>query len=70
MTKITVTVKPASGRSTKVEVDATGATLAEVLTAAGIAATMKATVNGNAAGPNDHVPAGAKVVLTEKAAGS
>jgi hypothetical protein len=42
-----------------------------VLKAAGIADTeMKATVNGAAAVLTDHVPAGAKVVLTEKVAGS
>lgn len=69
--KITVSVKPVKGRAKDIEVEATGATLAEVLTAAGIAdSTMKATINGNAASSSDHVPAGAKVVLTEKAAGS
>jgi sulfur carrier protein ThiS len=69
--KITVSIKPASGRSRKVELDATGSTLAEVMAAAGIAdSSMKATVNGNAADLTDHVPDGAKVVFTEKAAGS
>lgn len=71
MPKITVSVKPASGKSRKVELEATGATLAEVLAEAGIADTsMKATINGNAANLTDHVPDGAKVVMTEKAAGS
>jgi hypothetical protein len=71
MTKITVSIKPASGRSRNIEVEATGATLAEVLATAGIAdSKMKATINGVAASPSDHVPADAKVVLTEKAAGS
>lgn len=71
MTKIKVTVTPAAGEQKTIEVDATGATLAEVLTAAGITDTkMKATINGNAASSGDHVPAGAEVKLTERAAGS
>jgi hypothetical protein len=71
MAKITVSVKPTSGRARKVEVEVPDPTLAQVLQAAGIAdGTMKATVNGNAAELTDLVPDGAKVVLTEKAAGS
>ncbi len=71
MSKIKVSIQPASGKSRTVEVEATGATLAEVMKAANISDTsMKATINGNAASPTDHVPDGAKVVFTEKAAGS
>ena len=71
MGKITVNIKPASGKSREIEVEATGATLTEVMAAAGINdLSMKATVNGNAANPSDYVPDGATVVLTEKAAGS
>lgn len=71
MTKIKVIVTPAAGDSQTIEVEATGATLAEVLTAAGITdSQMKATINGKAASSGDHVPAGAEVKLTERAAGS
>lgn len=71
MPKITVTVTPASGEPKSVEVEATGATLGEVLKAAGLTdSRMKLTINGNAASSSDHVPDGAKVTLTERPSGS
>lgn len=71
MTNITVTVIPASGEPQTIKVEASGATLAEVLKKAGIAdQRLKATISGAAASLGDHVPDGATVTLTERAAGS
>jgi sulfur carrier protein ThiS len=71
VSKIKVTITPARGKSTTVEVDATHATLAAALKASGHSLSgFNATVNGEPATGNTAVNAKSKVVLTEKAAGS
>lgn len=77
MAKITVQTVPSSGKSTSqdVEVKDSGASLADVVKQTGIqVAKMQVSVDGE---PVDgikphlvHVKAGAKVTITEKAAGS
>ncbi len=71
MGMIKVTIVTASGETREQEVIATGATVAEVRQAAGVAdARMGVLVNGSAARDNDHVPDGATVKFSERAAGS
>ncbi len=71
--KVKITTVPASGASatSEVEVEATGASVADVLKAAGVSdASMNITVGGEPATLKTHVAAGASVTLTEKARGS
>jgi hypothetical protein len=71
--EIKVDVKPTSGKGSSkgVQIDATGASVAEVLKAGGLdAGKMNISVNNEPAQLNTHVGKGDTVTLTEKAAGS
>jgi sulfur carrier protein ThiS len=77
MANVTISVIPASGSPTSqdVEIKESGASLKEVLAASGrTASNMLLSINGepiDASKPHlVHVPAGAKLSLTEKARGS
>lgn len=77
MAKFTVEVVPVSGakRTEEVEMDATGATVGEVLKKAGISPdNMQLSINGEPATTASHLPKGAKVSakieVTERARGS
>jgi len=71
--KVTVKTHPVSGETTSqtVEVQATGATVADILEQSGLSAKkMNVSVNGAPARADTHVKEGASITLTEKARGS
>ncbi len=71
--KVAVEVVPLAGKTTEknVELEATGATVGEVLKKADINPTnMTVRVDGKDASPGDHVPNGSKIMVTERPQGS